>query len=281
MNRKRNVQSNAAVSQLLMLLVSSLLLAQFLRIGVKIEQVEAEGLGDIILRQDGALWGKEYGDEHQQTAHYGGNSLPLHEHMRKSGVLYSIATALQDHMMYYEYAHLVKHLQINVVAPNKELVELMKVVSTKSRVHFLKEYEHFFEELNVGEANRPMLMAYLGLEFTPVKQIQAWFEGYLKSRGQRPGLKVVAQSCKRLLKQRSKSFNMTRGCAVGKKLLALAERLKSSVETHKTSEGKLHMAQVAFKNNLNLFMLESYLILCSHLDLQELKEEFATYKKLF
>ena len=57
-------------------------------------------------------------------------------------------------------------------------------------------------------------------------------------------------------------------------LFALMAKLKR--------QDKFHLAYLVFQNNLNLFMLESYLVLCNRLDqVRESHESFKSFKSLF
>lgn len=148
-----------------------------------------------------------------------------------------------------DFENILKRLRVEVVDPGKHLIRVMNTISTKSRAMFFQEYEHYYETLNVGSTSRPMLLSYLGLKFVDQDQLQSWYAPLrVRARPQ------IVDSCKSLLDTRRKSLNLS-----DKDLEVIAE-CKSRVKS------KFHLAYLVFQNNLNLFMLDSYLLLCKRLE---------------
>lgn len=144
---------------------------------------------------------------------------------------------------------ILKRLKVEVVAPGKHLLKVMNTISTKTRAMFLQDYEHYFEKLKVGSTSRPMLLSYLGLNFASPEQLRSWYAPFReRGRGQ------ILDSCKSLLASRGKCFDLS------EKELEVINKCKRGVRS------KSHLAYLVFQNNLNLFMLDNYLLLCSKLE---------------
>jgi len=155
-----------------------------------------------------------------------------------------------------EFKHVVEKIRLDLVAPGQSLMKMMNLISTKTRVMFLKEDRHYYKNLGVGSTSRPMLFSYLGLELTSSDELLSWY----RPLRDRIGVQLV-DSCRSLI-----SVHHSYSQRLDRHELEVIRRMKSQ-------EGnKLHLAYLLFKSNLNLFMLETYLRLCSRLEHERLKE---------
>lgn len=153
------------------------------------------------------------------------------------------------------FAELAAKLRVDLVEPGRDLYRIMNKVGTKSRAALLQ----------VGRVSRPMLLTYLGLELVGQDELDAWYK-----QERRLSSEKVAASCRKLFAKRRQVERANGG----------AER-----ELRRLPEGgperKFHRAYLVFENNVNLFMLESYLRLCSRLEPRKLAAEIAEHDHLF
>lgn len=164
---------------------------------------------------------------------------------------------------YDRYAKMVKKWRIDVVAPGRRLTNLMKTVSTHTIANrLLADSDGSF-----AEVSRPMLKAYLGVELAKPEELEKW--SAMRTVGN------VGQACASLLDKRDDGFTKAFGPQ------SKQQEMLKDFEELKEQDGH-HLAYLVFKNNLNLFMLESYLILCSRLDkVIESQPAFNSYTSLF
>lgn len=174
-----------------------------------------------------------------------------------------------DEELEAEFEAMIKHkMQIQVVAPNKELIKAMNFISTKSRTMFLREYEKYFQNLHIGTTSRPMLLAYLGLELSTGEQIAAWTSssealgGGTSSRAATIKRRL-SEGCKRLLQTRQNSFELHASD------VELIQRMKSY------ESNKFRVAYEVFENNLNLFMMDTYLTMCAKILPDDLRDDLS------
>lgn len=219
----------------LTLLVAGQILSALLRVGTV-------GLGERVLHHEGALLDAEY--EAKERARHAAAAFGHDQ----------LTAEVPDEG---RLAGLLRQLQVEVVAPRKELARMMNEVSTKSRAMLLHDQELYFNTLDASSASRPMLLAYLGLELTGSIQL----ERHYAKLGRRMGVRVV-DNCRQLLAQRHQLHE--EHTDADSELLAIIGANPSH---------RRRFAQLIFKNNLNLFMLESYLLLCSRLEPKELARE--------
>lgn len=150
---------------------------------------------------------------------------------------------------------IIEKVHIEVVAPNRELAKMMTTMSTMTRSMFLREHKKYSEELMIDTTSRPMLLSYLGLYYASDQQVSEWYARHKAHLHQ----KVIS------------------GCESFIRLRRQAERLSSEdLQVLKKVEGignVLSLVLVKFENNLNLFMIDNYLMLCSKLDPEQLREE--------
>lgn len=156
-----------------------------------------------------------------------------------------------------EFETILRAIKIELVVPGKHLLKIMNIISTKTRAMFFQDYERYFEKLNVGSASRPMLLSYLGLELADHKQLATWLAPQLKFNAPR-----LRDSCKSLAEYRQNALNLN------PTQLDTLDKCKSS------AGGKFHLAYLVFQNNLNLFMLDTYLMLCRKLFQSDHQESF-------
>lgn len=149
----------------------------------------------------------------------------------------------------------LKSMKVEVVAPGKQLLDIMNNVSTKTRFMFFENYQHYFEELKVDSTSRPMLYAYLGLQFASPEQLASWYKP--SSANKR---KQVTNSCKTLIEMR-KSIPMQ------------AEDVELINRSKNLIRNRFHMAYLVFQNNLTLFMLDNFLFLCLKIEPDQVKDE--------
>lgn len=205
---------------------------------------EGRGLGDRLIMDDGAVLLSELGAQTgpQDTVF---SSVELHE---------------DDHHD-QQLMDVIRLIGIDVVDPGRDLMKMMNLISTKTRAMFLQDYEKYFRQLDVGSTSRPMLVALLGLRFASQDQINSWYAS------SRPRIKSnIVKSCQMLAMKRQQ--------AIEKSLDAnqsdLLKRETSSVVKQSQATDGLHLAYLVFKSNMNLFMLENYLYLCTRLEPSEL-----------
>lgn len=163
-----------------------------------------------------------------------------------------------------QFGQVLDGLHIELVAPNSQLLTMMNRLSTNSKVMFLKDYDHYFKQLNVGSTDRPMLSAYLGLQLTGQERIAAWYKPHRARSGRR-----IIESCKSLIKIRNSSINLSDS------KLAKLDDCKQNVAN------KFYLAYLTFKQNLNLFMMDQYLTLCSKLEPEALEKDLFTVHLAF
>lgn len=210
------------------------------------EQVATTGLGDEMVWREGALLNKELGQDNEAADAIFKLSVP--------------ANSSGEWNQFEDFLKLVKESKVDVVAPSKDLLNTMNLVSTKTRVLFLSEFERYFKELQVGSTSRPMLLTYLGLRFASDQQLASWYEPTKRRRIVRT--KIVG-SCKALFEKRRQSTERMMGQA-GEDII---ERARTG------SPNKFYLPYLVFQNNQNLFMLETYLLLCQRLEPEELSDE--------
>lgn len=245
--------------------IVALVLTCCLAIG-HIKPTNGSGLADDALLREGTLLDRELGNSQRpKDTLFEENNKP-HDQVKdgdESGLVNDESN--QVDYDYSDYERVVRDIRVDVVAPNKDLAKLMNVISSKTRVMFLREYEHYFTQLNVGSTSRPMLLAHLGLQLTSSERLISWYKQQLR----RPTTKsLVLDSCRSLKRKRDEL------------LIGLNENdLSIIVNAKRHSRNRLHLSYLTFKNNLNLFMLENYLLLCSkcepdQLDLAKLEPVF-------
>lgn len=150
--------------------------------------------------------------------------------------------------------------KIDVVAPGKQLRETMNMFSTKIRAMFFEKYEHYFEDLGVGSTSRPMLYSYIGLRDASDEQIASWYKpSSIKSR-------QVVESCKKLFDYRRSKVHLNEAES------ELLEKTKTALNN------KLQLGHLVFRNNLNLFMLDAFLLLCNRIESAHLEADFTSLK---
>lgn len=162
-----------------------------------------------------------------------------------------------------EVENLIVKFRVDVVAPGSHLVEMMSLLSTKTEAMFFKDYDHYFKELQIGSTDRPMLLSYLGLQYATEDQINSWYQPY-KSRLQRH----IIRSCQSLINTRKESSTKN----LNDRELDWLEGIKSKVENN------FQLALLTFEKNLNLFMLDNYILLCSKLEPGKLIEDLKDIK---
>lgn len=171
------------------------------------------------------------------------------DHMNTDDVLFSQPNDTELSSVKDDCERVLRRPKVEVVVPGKHLLKVMNTISTKTRAMFLQDYEHYFDTLKVGSTSRPMLLSYLGLNFASPEQLRSWYAPF-KERGQGR----IIDSCKSLLASREKSFNLS------EKELEAIDKCKTGIKS------RSHLAYLVFQNNLNLFMMDSYLLLCSKLE---------------
>lgn len=227
--------------------------------------VGAIGLGDKIIFNSGSLLNEEFEQvdpDRENTIFKRGKGPAASDNSESNN---------NEAELYGQYVGMIKQWPIDVVAPGKYLTKLMNVVSTNSRAHFLREHELYYERMDLGSTNRPMLMAYLGLKLTDPKQLEGWCAAV--TRPSPLARTQIVRSCNELLRKRDErapSAYRERG-----------QRLSEELRQLEARPGRFHSAYLAHSNNLNLFMMENFLILCSRLGLDELGEFGVQYKPLF
>lgn len=155
-----------------------------------------------------------------------------------------------------EFEQIIKKQRVDVVLAGNELMKLMNTVSTKSRAMFLKDYDKFFKELDVGSTSRPMLYTYLGIQFADQSLIESWYKP-IRERFQ---AKIV-NSCRSLIKRRQNLVSLQENDQI------VIDHLKHAIDNH------LHLAYLVHKSNLNLFMLDTFLMLCARVEPERLKSD--------
>lgn len=165
-----------------------------------------------------------------------------------------------------KYEKMIKGQRVDVVAPGSDLTRMMNLISTKTAAMFLEDYDKYFRSLNIQSTSKPMLLSYLGLHLVSQDKINQWY-GQSKSRVS----SRVVKYCQGLIEKRKEI-----GSRLESQDLATIDQMKATF----SRVNSLHMAHMVHQNNMNLFMLESFIILCTRLEGEALETSLKDVKLL-
>lgn len=216
-------------------------------VAYQIGQASSTGLGDLIIQSSDTTGGFDelslgqdliFGEESQGT---------------KSGLLEWEA----------EFVELISKVPIKVVNPGKDLLKTMNVVITHAKALFLKEHEYYFDQLKLQTTSRPMLLALVAIRLLGQDKLLDWYRpiGELKQE-------QVVSSCKSMLRQRNEAFIRA----------GLPDLDKSIVACQFKSRARYRCAYLVYQGNIELFMLETYLALCSTIEGARLAGDLEDFK---
>lgn len=155
-----------------------------------------------------------------------------------------------------QFLSILENMRIEVVAPGSHLMTMMNKITSKTQIMFTSDYDRYFRNMAIDSTDKPMLRSYLGLHLATGEQIESWYRPNRKrSRSH------ILRSCKSLINSRNKSIKLD------------AEKSEKLRDLKHLAENKFYLAYLTFKSNLNLFMLDTYLILCLKLEPEQLKDD--------
>jgi len=225
-----------STGSILLDIMSINIITTFLILSFGANFIESHGLGDQTVWQTGALLQDELGKKNEEDL----------------DLAFKRDTNIDDEKIFVDG---IKKIKVDVVAPNKELAQLMNSVSTKTNAKMLSDYKTYFEQNQIGSTSRPMLMTYFGLKTSTDEELMTWSKKLLDNGRKRENL---IRGCDTVTKARKQSLEQVDGNEL---------RTISEIRSRSSDENKLYLALLLFRNNLNLFLLENYSSLCARLSL--------------
>lgn len=208
--------------------------------------VESAGLGEQM------LWASDTGHLEIDSA----NKDALFQAKRRGEGQSDDGGTLNDELL-KQYKQVMRKVKIDIVAPSKDLSGVMNMLVTKAKAKYLTEYEHYYKEMEVDTITRPMLYTYICLGMLGQEQIREWYEPI-----KRRAAAKVSDSCKSLADYYRKQVSK-----LEQSDLDIVSKAKADAKSSN------QLAYAIFQTNLNLFMINNYLILCARLDSQQMDQQ--------